>query len=397
MSSASRFSVGLATLTAKGRRWHATGHPWVFRDDVARLEEGRGLLVRVQDDAGRGLGLASLSPGSKIALRFLERGPEAEIRDRFAWFRGRLERALRRRDALAGETNACRVVSSEADGLPGLIVDRYADVLVLQSLTRFVEEHLDHIVPLLVELCEPTMVLARNDVRVRRLEGLEERVDLCHGRRTERVEIYEHGLSFVVEPFRGQKTGFYLDQRPARRLIQRIARGRVLDLYCYTGGFALHAARGDADSVLAVDTSRRALEAVVQGAARNGLAGIEVRHGRVPALLKALVDSGERFDVVVLDPPAFAKSRGAVEAAFRGYVDLNRKALRLLARGGSLLTSSCSYNMRPELFRAALAEAATRAGPGFLDRGRLAPARDHPVLLGFPESDYLKVHLLEAC
>ncbi|MDP6423480.1 MAG: class I SAM-dependent rRNA methyltransferase [Planctomycetota bacterium] len=395
-----RFEVGRATLTAKGRRWHATGHPWAWRDDISAVEEGRGFLVRVRDDRGDELGVATWSPSSKIALRFVGAGQdEAEdpLGDRLAWFRARLQRAIERRAVLAAETDACRLVSAEADGLPGLIVDCYAKTVVLQSLTPFIEEHLDHIVPALVDLVGASSVIARNDVRVRRLEGLAEGVELCHGSCPDRVDIVEHGLRLSVDPWRGQKTGFFLDQRPARARAEALAaesQGPVLDLFCYTGGFALHAARGGGGEVMAVDSSGTAVSELAAAAERNGLANVEAVQGKVARVLRQLEREGRRFAGIVLDPPAFAKSRADVDAAHRGYVDLNARAMGLLQPGGWMLTCSCSFNMRAERFREVLREAAARAGRRVFDRGRLAPAIDHPVLLGLPESDYLKMHLL---
>jgi len=388
-------AVGRARPTRKGLRWFDRGHPWVFRDDLEQLDASDRLLVEIEDHKGRVIGIASHSPVSKIALRVLDRDAGSVRANLEGWFEERLRSALARRTSLAGVTDSFRVVSSEADGLPGLIVDKYADVVVLQALTAFVDLHLDHIVPVLVRMLEPRMVLARNDSPVRKLEGLSQRIDLCHGERVESVDIHEHDLVFRVDPFRGQKTGFFLDQRPARRRVAELARGRVLDLCCYTGGFALNAARGGAAEVVAVDSSEAALAEVVAGAERNGCE-VRIVRGNVFDVLKRMVGDGERFDGVVLDPPAFARRRRDVDAACRGYRDLNSRALRLLRAGGWLVTCSCSANLRPERFRAVLAEAASRAGRQVLDRGRLRPAIDHPVLLTLPESDYLKVHWLES-
>ena len=392
-----RFALGSARISKKGARWHSGGHPWIYSDDVEEVDEGRGFVVRVFGPDQRELGLACWSPQSKIALRMLERGAGHDLEDRMAWFAARLDAAIERRAPLRDESNAMRLVSSEADGLPGLIVDRYADVLVLQSLTPFIEEHLDHIVPSLVQRTQAAMVLARNDVRVRDFEGLPRGIDILHGTRREHVEIQEHGLRLRVDPFTGQKTGYFLDQRPARELVMQRARGSVLDLFCYIGGFALHAARGGAERVVAIDSSARAIQEVEAGAARNGLEDrVEARQQKANQALEALAAEGARFDGIIVDPPAFAKSRAQLEGAERGYLDLNAKAMRLLAPGGWMLCCSCSANMRPARFQSLLAEAAARARRGFLDRGRLQPALDHPVLLGLPESDYLKVHLLEA-
>ena len=396
--SMNHYRLGRAVLSSKGSRWQRTGHPWTFRDDIAELDEGRGHLVEVFGHKGHRLGIATWSPESKIALRMIEPGATAEIPDLQAFFRQRLEAAIRRRRPLEAETDAWRILSSEADGLPGYIVDRYAEVLVLQSLTPFAERYLGILVPLLVERLEPEMILARNDVGVRRLEGLPQVVELLHGRRIPRVRIEEHGLRLEIDPYKGQKTGFFLDQRPARKLVETLCAeygGPVLDLCSYTGGFTLHAARGGAQSVLSVDQSQDALDEIRSAATRNDLDGIDTLRGNVFDLVKQLLHEGRRFRGIVLDPPAFAKSRREVQGATRGYQDLNSKSLRLLEPGGWLLTCSCSYNMTPELFLAMLRKSAARAGVACLDHGRLGPAVDHPVPLNLPEADYLKVHHLE--
>lgn len=395
MSGRARFRVGSAVVSRKGARWHRGGHPWVFRDDLVSFDDVPSHVVRVHDEAGRALGYAASSSKSKIALRFLGASGEVE-RDREAWFARRLRDAAARRAVLDEETDAYRVVAADGDGLPGLIVDRYADVLVLQALTPFVEAQIDLIVPVLVELFAPRMVLARNDLRVRALEGLPAEVALLHGRRVRSVLYRDGELRFEVDPWTGQKTGAFLDQRPARRLARELAAGRdVLDLCCYHGGFALHAARGGARSVLAVDASQTAIDAGRAAAERNDVRTVEFRRGKVAALAAEFVGDARQFGLVVLDPPAFAKSRAELEAATRGYIELNAKAMRLVAPGGTLITCSCSYALRAEAFKKLLAEAARRSGARFVDRGRLAPAVDHPVLLGLPEADYLQVHQLE--
>lgn len=407
-----RFRLGRAVVGRKGLRWHRSGHPWLFRDDLLSLEDVPTHLCRVEDERGVDLGLAASSSRSKIGLRFVD-GPrvgarparegEPESTDgsepvtaeaRQAWFARRIDAAIERRRPLEAETDACRMVASDGDGIPGLLVDRYADILVLQALTPFVDSQLDLIVPVLVDRLGPRMVLARNDLRVRALEGLESGVELLHGRRVAHVEIQEHGIRSVVDPWTGQKTGAFLDQRPARKLVMERASGRVLDLFCYQGGFALHARRGGATSVLAVDASAAAIEEVVAASKRNGLDGIEARRGKAVPVLQELIASRASFDGVIVDPPAFAKSKAELEAATRGYVELNAKAMRVVAPGGWVVTCSCSYALRAEAFKKILAEAARRAGRSFVDRGRIPPAIDHPVRLGLPEADYLQAHFL---
>jgi len=374
------------------RRWRS-GHPWIFRDQVARHEGGSGDLVEVAGPEGRPLGTAFLSTVSKIALRRFSRGP---LRGSLAEeLRRRLAAAARRRDGLARRTEALRLVASEADGLPGLIVDRYGPVLVVQALTAGMDRLLGEAAAYLEETFAPRMILARNDPAVRGLEGLPREVRLLSGERLERLRVDEEGLAFTVEPFLGQKTGLYLDQRPARLAVRGLARGRrVLDLFCYQGGFALNALAGGAAAVRAVDASGRALQILREDAAEARLPAPDTVEGNVFDLAPGLVRSGERFDLIVLDPPAFARSREEAAGAERGYRELNRRAVQLLAPGGALLTCSCSYNMPAERFLDTLRRAAADAGRPDLELRRLAPGEDHPLLLGLPESDYLKAFLL---
>ncbi len=388
--------VGTYRLSGKGLRWFRKGHPWIFRGDLVEVEApGRDLLVRLQDPSGRQVAWASYSPQSKITLRILERGRgdgPAELR---AWVAERIREAVEARAPLGKETNGCRLISSEGDALPGLIVDKFADVLVVQFMTPFIEGLVTTIIPTLVDLLSPRMVLARNDAKVRKLEGLHTELSLLHGERVEKVWFEENGLSFPVEPFVGQKTGFFLDQRPARKKVRALAAGceEILDLCSYSGGFALNASKGGAAHVLAVDTSSGSLELLEEAREKNELTGVEAKQGNAFSFLKDLQDQERRFDGIILDPPAFARSKRELEGAKRGYIKLNRRCLRLLRPGGWLVTCSCSYHATPSLFRSLLGEAAE--GFRVQDLGRLPPPEDHRVLLGFPESDYLKVHLLK--
>ncbi|HHI79094.1 MAG TPA: class I SAM-dependent rRNA methyltransferase [Planctomycetes bacterium] len=388
--------VGVYRLSKKGLRWFQKGHPWIFRDDLEEIEApDRDLLARLVDPSGKPLAWASYSPHSKITLRILERGPgdgPAELR---SWIAERVRQAVEARRPLARETNGCRLVSSEGDALPGLIVDRFADVLVVQFMTPFIQGLATTIVPTLVELLEPRMILARNNAKVRRLEGLPLEITLLHGTRVEKVWFEENGLSFPVDPFLGQKTGFFLDQRPARGRVRALASagGEILDLCTYSGGFALNAAKGGAESVLAVDVSKSSLDLLEEARLANELSGVERVEANAFSFLKDLLEEGRRFDGIILDPPAFARSKREVEGAKRGYTKLNRRCLQLLRPGGWLLTCSCSYHATPSLFRNLLGEAAR--GMRVQDLGRIPPPEDHRVLLGFPESDYLKVHLLK--
>ncbi len=399
-----RVSIGEIVLSPKGfARWKR-GHPWIYRDDLASEPPGEPAVARVLGKGGVELGWAICSPRSKIALRRIASPGELEDPRPEAWIPERIRRAAARRAPLSEATNAFRLVHAEGDGLPGLVVDRFGETLVVQTSTALMELCLPILVPALVELCGPSQVVARNDHRTRRLEGLPERIELLHGRRKERVWIHEHGIEIPVEVFTGQKTGYFLDQRPARARVLDLCRRRagegcgefrVLDLCSYSGGFALHAARGGAAEVLAVDQSRSALTLLEAAAERNGFRGIRATRAKVFGWLKEAAARGERFQGIVLDPPAFAPAKRDFERARHGYRKLNARALALAGNGAWVLSCSCSAHMPAQAFRDMLAEAAALAGKRVRDRGRLPPALDHPVLLGLPEADYLKVHELE--
>ena len=381
---------GVALLTRKGETRVLRGHPWIFRSDVARVDgASAGSVVRVQGSHGKPLGFALHSTRSEIRLRMIERGPELGAH----WLRDRLDAAIRWRDTVAQGASACRLVHGEGDGLPSLIVDRYGEHLVIQTLSQGTERLKDAIVAALVELLSPAGILERNDPRVRALEGLEPRVGLLHGPVPEKVEVDEGGTLFGADLWRGQKTGLFLDQRENHVMARAYARGRVLDGFTYNGGFALSVAR-QAESVLAVDLSAEALDRLRENAARNGLTNVETRDANVFDLLRDLHTRGERFQTVILDPPAFAKSKDAVDKARRGYKDINLRALRLLEPGGCLVTCSCSYHVHESDLEEILAAAAVDAGATVTVVEKRRQARDHPVVLGVPETYYLKCFVL---
>jgi 23S rRNA (cytosine1962-C5)-methyltransferase len=309
------------------------------------------------------------------------------------WLRQRIEQALEWRETVAAGAEAYRVVHGEGDGVPSLIVDRYRDHLVVQTLSQGTEAAKAEIVDVLVELLKPKGILERNDPRVRSLEGLDQRVSVLHGDVPQTVEVNEGDVRFLVDLRKGQKTGLFLDQRENHLVARGYARGRVLDGFTYDGGFALQVAR-EAEEVLAVDLSADALGRVRANAALNGLTNVTPRDANVFDLLRSLDDEGERFDTVILDPPAFAKSRKAVDKALRGYKEINLRALKILRPGGCLITCSCSYHVDEDDFEALLAEAAVdaRATVSLVEKRR--QARDHPVLLGVPETHYLKCFVL---
>jgi 23S rRNA (cytosine1962-C5)-methyltransferase len=381
---------GPVVVSRKGEARVLRGHPWVFRTDVARAQGiTPGAVVRVEGPRGRHLGFAFYSDRSEIRIRMIERGeslPESFLRDR-------VEAAVRWRESVAPGAAACRLVHGEGDRVPSLIVDRYGGHLVVQTLSQGTEARKDELVRTLVDLLHPAGILERNDPKVRALEGLDQRVGLLFGEVPERVQVQEGDVRFEADLWRGQKTGLFLDQRENHLMARGYARGRVLDGFSYHGGFALHAARV-ADHVLAVDTSAEAVAQIAQNAERNGLANVAARDANLFDLLRELYDAGERFDTVILDPPAFAKSKDAVEKAVRGYKEINLRALKLLAPGGFLITCSCSYHVHEADFEEILAAAAADASATVTVVEKRRQARDHPVVLGVPETYYLKCFVL---
>ncbi len=383
-------------LNAKATKLARKGHPWFFGDDLLGSMPGHGSIVRVEDVDGHSVGLGLYSTTSRLALRLCGQWEGAEIPSAEEFFAARLESAVAKRDSLAGPKAGVRLVHGEADGLPGLIVDRYANCAVVQVSAAAIEHHLTSLIPALVEATGVDCVIARNDIPVRKHEGLAKEVRLLHGRRIESVEIDEAGLLHQVDLFGGHKTGFYLDQRPARALVRELASGlRVLDLFCYQGGFALAALQGGAKTALAVDQSEDALARASTAAERNGLQGLETRRANVFTFLRELRAEKAEFDLIVVDPPAFAKSRRELRGAMRGYRDLNRLAIRLLAPGGRMLSCSCSHHVTPPTFEDLVRQAAADLPFRLVLRQRLLAGEDHPVWVNLPESEYLKSNLYE--
>ena len=373
-------------------------HPWVFSGAIASLEgdAAPGDVVEVQSADGAFLAWAAFSPASQIRCRALSFAEDAFPDD--GWLREQLARSIDRRSGLvaSGVTNALRLVHAESDGLPGLIVDRYADWLVVQLLSMGAERWRPGIAAALAHLTGCGQVFERSDAEVRALEGLPSRTGVLKGEAPHGpVEVTEHGLRLLVDIASGQKTGFYLDQRDNRVRIREIAPGGdVLNCFCYTGGFALAALAGGARSVLSVDSSGTALALARKNARLNDLAGAEWLEADVFATLRALRDAGRTFDLIVLDPPKFAPTARQAQAAARGYKDINLNAMKLLRSGGVLATFSCSGGISAELFQKIVAGAAADAGISATIDDRFAAAADHPVLLEFPEGEYLKGLLL---
>jgi len=378
------------TVSSRGEDRIRSGHPWIYRSDVVKADAEAGDLVRMVGARGRTIGHALYSDRSEIALRLLTPGAEP-VTD--AVWGERLDRAIRFRETLSIDATAYRLVHGEADRIPSFVVDRYGDYLVLQALSQGIDRRLKELTTLLVERLNPAGILARNDPRVRLLEGLERRVDVQHGTVPESIEVREGRFTFQVDPYRGQKTGLFLDQRENRVAAAQYARGRLLDAFSYNGGFAL-ALAPRCDEVIAVDLSEDAVARIRANAERNGLGHVQARMMNVFDELRELERRGERFDTIVLDPPAFAKNKAAVPKALSGYKEINLRALKLLSPGGYLVTCSCSYNVSEAAFADVVAQAAVDAHAEVSVVERRMQGRDHPVLLTVPETFYLKCLIL---
>ena len=371
-------------------RWKG-GHPWIYRADLlAEPSLPGGEAVRVVDGRGWFLGKAFYSSQSKIALRWLS---FEDVAIDEAFFAARIAQADGLRRTLFPEVTTYRVVHGEADLIPGLVVDRYGDFLSAQFLVQATEARREMLAELLVRHFRPKGVMDRSDVGVRTLEGLEPRKEVLRGEVPERVE-FAAGLVRVSADLRaGQKTGALLDQRENHLLAAQYARGKALDCFSYLGGFALQLAT-HAEHVTAVEISEPASAALQENARANGFQNVEVVTANAFDFLRDAVDEGRRFDTIVLDPPSFAKNKTAVEAALRGYKEINLRALQLLAPGGVLMTASCTYHVDEEAFEAMLASAAADARRRVQIVERRGAARDHPVLTALRETRYLKFYVL---
>jgi 23S rRNA (cytosine1962-C5)-methyltransferase len=373
------------------------GHPWIFSNEIDRIDgiPSDGDAVLVFSARGDCLGTAYYNPHSLIAGRLLSRRQEAI--DSVEFFRERLAAAIDYRRRLYGELATLRLVHGEGDGLPGLVVDRYEEVLSIQLLTLGMERRREPILQALRELLAPAAIVGRNDVAVRELEGLPRQVELLYGELPPEVLIDEHGLRFRVDVTGGQKTGHFLDQKENHLALRgRVAGERVLDLFCYSGSWSLHAAHFGAREVIGVDISAGALALAEENARRNELqATCSFIRADGFDLLRDWGRSGERFGTVVLDPPAFVKSKKKLAEAIRGYLTINRRAMELVAPGGTLFTCSCSHHLQREDFLDLLRQAAVQAGRNARLLELRGQAFDHPVLLACPETDYLKCAVLQ--
>lgn len=393
-------------ITAKGTRWVEQGHPWIYEAEVVRSEGDfeNGCLVDAVSEKGKYLGTGFLSLNSKIRIRLISRNANDKFDE--AFWRRRIGYAWDyRKTVMAGDLNCCRVIFGEADGFPGLTVDKFADILVTQTLSIGMEKLKPVLFPLIAEILradghEISGIFERNDVKIRELEGLaqgkgwfgDEHPDSCV------TEICENGVYYSVDVENGQKTGFFLDQKYNRLAVARLAKGkRVLDCFTHTGSFALNAAMGGAEHVTAVDVSESAIEMARKNAERNGLSErMDFIAANVFDLLPELEAKGRKpFDFIILDPPAFTKSRKTVHSAERGYKEINLRALRLLPRGGYFATASCSHFMPSELFVKMLRSAALDAGVELRQIEARQQSPDHPILWNVPETDYLKFYIFQ--
>lgn len=379
------------TITKQGAERVRARHCWIYRSDLAQHEDAQaGEVVRVIDSRGRVLGSALYSSRSQIALRMILFDAGEINRD---FWLARLISAEQLRETVVRDATAYRLVYGESDLLPSLIVDRYNDCLVIQTLSQGMEALKQMWIELLVERHNPRAIIERNEARVRDLEGLPRTTGVVYGSDPGQLVIEERGVRFAVNLVEGQKTGAFLDQRENRIAARAYARGRALDCFTYHGAFALHLAR-HCEQVTGVDVSAPAIIQAKRNVELNNASNVEFVEANVFDLLREMEQAGERFDVINLDPPAFAKNRASIEAAARGYKEINLRAMKMLVQGGTLITSTCSYHMSEDAFLNVLAEAASDAGRSVQLIEKRTQSRDHPVLVSMPETHYLKCMIL---
>jgi 23S rRNA (cytosine1962-C5)-methyltransferase len=382
--------MATVVVSARGEQRVRAGHPWIYRADVVDVHAEAGDIVQVIGPRRRPIGSALFSDRSQIPLRMLTRGEDVAGE---SLIRTRLERAMEYRRSLGIDATAYRLVHGEADLLPSLVVDRYGDYLVVQALSQATDRLLPVVTGFLIDLAAPAGILARNDPKVRALEGLDQTIDVLHGEVPESVVVREGPVEYDVDLRRGQKTGLFLDQRENREAAARYAKGRLLDCFSYNGGFALRLAR-TCPEAYAIDISADAVARIRANADRNGVSHVQAREANVFDELRRLERGGERFDTIVLDPPAFAKNKAAIPNALAGYKEINLRALRLLAPGGYLVTCSCSYHVSEDMFEALVHQASIDSHTPVTLVEKRMQGRDHPVLIGVPETYYLKCFIL---
>jgi 23S rRNA (cytosine1962-C5)-methyltransferase len=381
---------GSVVISPRGVERLRAGHLWIYRSDVRSAQAEAGAIVRLTDERGRFHGRAFYSDKSQIAIRLIT--PHDVPVDR-AFFTQRFQRAAEFRKRIVENTEAYRLVYGEADLLSSLVVDRYGDYLVIQTLSQGTERQKELFVQILVELFSPKGILERNDPRVRLLEALDQRVGVLYGEIPPEIQAKENGISFIYDLPKGQKTGAFLDQRENHWAARRYTSGEVLDCFSYHGGFALTIA-GSCEHVEAIDMAPAAVEAAKRNQQLNAISNVHFREGNTFDLLKEYDDADRRFQAVILDPPAFAKNRDSISAAHRGYKEINLRALKILEPGGFLITCSCSYHITEALFLQIIAEAANDARKTIAVVERRTQAEDHPILLTMPETHYLKCLIL---
>ncbi|MDE6189369.1 MAG: class I SAM-dependent rRNA methyltransferase [Clostridia bacterium] len=369
------------------------GHPWVYANEVARIEgkDKNGSLATVYDYNGRYIGKGYINHLSKILVRiFIRDDSQAD----YEFYKNAIKKSNDYRRAL-GFDNCYRAVFAESDNLPALIVDKYADVLCVQFLSLGIEKNKDLIIKALIEIFNPKGIYERSDVQVREKEGLELRKGAIYGQFDTKVMIEENGLKMLVDLENGQKTGYFLDQKENRYALRRYAQGSLLDCFCNCGGFSLNAAKAGAKEVIALDISEQALSDVRQNASLNGINNITTMQGDVFEVLRSFKKEGKTFDTIVLDPPAFCKSASEVKNAYKGYKDINILGMKLVKSGGYLVTSSCSHYMTFPLFQNMLAESARECGRKVRIVEIRTQSPDHPSTLSTEESLYLKFFVLQ--
>lgn len=381
-------------ITKKGNAWFNTGHPWIYKDDCLEknISVPPGEIVNVLSESSKFLAKAFYNPKSQIALRVITK-EDVEI-DRGFWAQC-IKDAADYRKSVVKDTNAYRLIFSESDGLPGLVADIYDETIVLQISALGMERLKDEIKDVIQELFNPKAIICRNDLPVRKFEGLEEEKSVLLGKKPDLIEVFEGDAKYLVDIWAGHKTGAYLDQRENRFIAEMFAKGRVLDAFCYQGGFSLHLAK-KAKEVLAIDSSQAALDIMEKNLELNNIKNVKFISANAFDKLKEFSKTGEFFDFIVLDPPPFAKSKKELSGAKRGYKELNLRAIKCLKKGGHLMTYSCSSNFSEEELLHSIRTAAADAKKSLRLKAKLVQSADHPISITMPESCYLKGFILEA-
>lgn len=373
-----------------------SGHPWVYQTELDYIDGdfAPGDIVDVFNHRQKLIGRGYINPKSQIIVRLLTREQETIDRN---FFKKRIQDAWEYRKRFISEPEYCRLVYGEADLLPALIVDKFGPYMVIQTLALGMDIHKETIISVLEELFQPEGIFERNDVPVRRLEGLEERTGYLKGEFPTLIKVLENGIPFYADVEKGQKTGFFYDQRENRVFLKHVVQdAEVLDCFCHTGSFAVHAALYGAKKITSIDISEEAIEIAKKNAQMNGVSEVcDFQVANAFDALRAMSDEHRQFDVVILDPPAFTKSRNAIEGAARGYKEINLRGLKMVKPGGFLVTCSCSFHMDKELFKAIVVDAARDAKRTIRQVEYRTQAKDHPILPAAPETEYLKFLMVQ--